>query len=120
MPRLKKKSISKSVTGELPGNIQLQVDVHVCLLDAMTNNFPIKRSEIGANTVPSKPPIGADAQGWGIGLASFGEYFRHCREIYKFYVHKPRYTEETIDKTFPDIVLHLTEKILDQFNGTDK
>jgi len=119
MPKLKK-PISISVTGELPGNIQLQVDVHVCLLDAMTDTFPITRKEIGANTVPSKPPIGANARGWGIGLASFGEYLRQCREIYKFYVHKPRYTEETIDKKFPDIVEYLTQKILDQFQGKEE
>jgi hypothetical protein len=120
MTRLKKKPATLGIVGALPDNTQMQVDVHVCLQDAMTDNFPIKRPEIGADTVPSKPPIGADAQGWGICLASFGEYLRQCREIYKFYVHKPRYTGETIDKTFPDIVLYLTQKILDQFNGKDK
>jgi hypothetical protein len=115
-----KKSTRLDVTGTLSDSSQMQVDVHVCLLDAMTDNFPIKRSEISSNTVPSKPPIGADGQGWGICLASFGEYLRQYREIYKFYVHKPRYTDETIDKTFPDIVLYLTHKILDQYSGKDK
>jgi hypothetical protein len=102
---------------ELPGNMQMQVDVHVCLLDAMTDDLPIKRSDIDANTVPSKPPIGANAQGWSICLAHFGEYLHKLRQIYTFYVHKPCYTEETIDKRFPEIVLYLTQKILDQIPG---
>jgi hypothetical protein len=104
----------------LPGDTQMQVDVHVCLLDAMTDNFPIRRSEIGAKTVPSKPPIGADAQGWGLCLAGFGEYLHQLRPVYAFYVHKPRYTEETIDEPFPAIVLYLKQKILAQFGGEDE
>lgn len=119
MPRLKKKSTRLRVTGTLPDSSQMQVDVHVCLLDAMTDNFPIKRSDIGANTVPSKPPIGADTQGWGICLAGFGDYLRRYRDVYAFYVHKPRYTEETIDKRFPEIVLYLKQKIIAQYNGKD-
>jgi hypothetical protein len=104
----------------LPGDIEMQVDTHVCLLDAMTDNFPIKRSEIGAKTVPSKLPIGADAQGWGICLAGFREYLHQRRPIYAFYVHKPRYTEETIDEPFPAIVLYLKQKILAQFGGEEE
>jgi hypothetical protein len=118
MPRLKK-STSLSTTATFPDNSQIQVDIHVCLLDAMTDNFPIKRSDIDANTVPSKPPIGAVPKGWGICLASFGDYIRRYREIYAFYVHKPLYTEETIDKKFPDIVLYLKKKIIAQYSGKE-
>ncbi len=119
MPKLKKNPPAPNVTGTLPDNSQMQVDVHVCLLDAMTDNFPITRSEIGADTVPSKPPIGADVQGWGICLASFGDDLRRYREAYAFYVHKPRYTEETIDKRFPEIVLYLKQKVIAQYGGKD-
>lgn len=103
----------------LPTETQLQVDVHICLLDAMTDHFPIRRTDIGPTTVPSKPPIGADAQGWGSCLASFGEYLRRLRQIYGFYVHKPRYTDDTLSKPFPDIVLYLKTKLVGQFEGKD-
>lgn len=107
-------------TAALPGDIQMQVDVHVCLLDAMTDKFPIERSEIGSKTVPSKPPIEADSGGWGPCLAAFGEYLKQLRPVYAFYVHKPRYTQETIDKPFPDIVLYLKQKVLAQFLGNEE
>lgn len=102
-------------TSALPGDIQMQVDVQVCLLDAMTDNFPITRAEIDHKTVPSNPPIGADTQGWGICLASFVDSLHRLRPVYAFYVHKPRYTEETINKPFSDIVAYLKQKILAQF-----
>lgn len=93
----------------------MQADSQRYLLNAMTDHFPIKRSEIGPRTVPSQPPIGADSQGWGICLASFGEYLRELRPVYIFYVHKPRYTVETIDQPFSDTVLYLKQKALAQF-----
>jgi hypothetical protein len=98
----------------------MQVDVHVCLLDAMTDNFPVRRSDIGPQTKPSNPPISADAQGWGVCLASFGDYLRHLRPIYGFYVHKPKYTADTLNSEFPEIVLYLKQKILAQFRGSDR
>lgn len=107
-------------SGGLPGRLQILVDVHSCLLDAMTDNFPIKRHEVAKDTVPSKRPIEADGQGWGICLASFAEYLRSLRPIYAYYVHKPVYTKETIDSKFSDIVLYLTEKTVAQFVGGEK
>jgi hypothetical protein len=101
----------------IPGDIQMQVDVHVCLLDAMTDHFPIKRSDIEPGTVPSKPPIEADEGAWGICLASFGERLRELRSVYSFYVHKPKYTTETLESRFSDTVLFLKERIVAQLFG---
>ena len=95
----------------IPGDLQMQVDVHVCLLDAMTDHLAIKRSDIEPDTIPSKFPIVADEGAWGICLSSFGERLHELRPVYAFYVHKPRYTTETIDSRFSDTVLFLKERI---------
>jgi hypothetical protein len=106
-----------ALAAALPGDAQLQVDIHVCLLDAMSE-LPIARSDIGADTVPSKTAR-LDVGAWGICLARFEGRLRQFRPIYLFYVHKPRYTQETFDKRFPEIVLYLKLRILAQFSGTE-
>jgi hypothetical protein len=119
MPRLKKNK-SLRAKEELPDNDQMLADTNVCLTKAITDRFPIQSSELREDTVPSKL-AGADAGAWGMCLATFGKYIRQYRgEVYIFYKHKTNYTVETINKTFPGIVLYLTQKILDQFNGKDK
>jgi hypothetical protein len=121
-----RRAVSSAATGQprgaqaLPGDIQVQVDVHVSLLDAMTDHFPIKRSDVDSDTVPSGRPLETDEGGWGVCLAGFGECLRRVRPVYAFYVHKPRYTTETIDRRFADTVLFLKGRILAQFLGEDK
>ena len=52
-------------------------------------------------------------------LARFEARLRQFRPLYLFYVHKPRYAQETFDKRFPDIVLYFKLRILAQFSGTE-
>jgi hypothetical protein len=120
MPRLKKKLAPSGLKGKLSDNSQLQSDVIYCLLNAMTDCFRITLQEIKPSTVvPSKPPINADEQGWEICLADFGRHLCLHNVIYVFYVHKPRYTEETLNKKFSDIVFYLKKKIIAQHEGRD-
>jgi hypothetical protein len=103
----------------LPEGVQLRVDVHLCLLDAMTDAFPIRREDIEGKTVPSDAPIGADAQGWGVCLAKFSEYIRHLRPIYSFYVHKPKYTTDTLSLSVTETIGYLKARLLGQFDGSE-
>lgn len=119
LPRAYAMSTMTETLSSSPGDLQLQVDVHSCLLDAMTDCFPIARASINATTVPSNPPIGADGQGWGICLASFAEYLASLRPFYAFYVHKPAYTIATLSQPFPAIVMYLKERVRAQFFGSE-
>lgn len=101
----------------LPGGYAMRADVQSCLLDAMTDSFPVQREEIEADTIPSEKPIGADAQGWGICLATYAGAIRARRAIYAAYVHRPRYTQETLDKPFAEIVDYLQQELLAQVTG---
>ena len=103
----------------LPGDTQLHVDIHVCLLDAITDSFPVKRSDVNAKWVPSKSKAGIDQQGWGICLAEFGSYLRQLRAVYAFYVHKPQYTVDTISLPFPAIVQYLAQHVVAQIKGKE-
>ena len=102
---------------DAPGEFQVRVDVYVSLLDAMTDNFPIARSDITLATVPSEDPIGADSQGWGICLAGFAQYLAHNRPFYAFFDHRPAYTGETLDKPVSEIVDFLTAEVIEQSEG---
>src|SRR5258708_3192666 len=99
---------SPATSGTLPGDVQLRVDIQVSLLDAITDTFPITRAEVDEEWSPSGAKI--DSQGWGSCLAAFAQDFKHTREAYRFYNHRPRYTEETIDLAFLEIVRFLNEK----------
>jgi len=102
---------------DLPGAYVIRADVQTCLLDAMTDCFPISRDEIEADTVPSKKPIGADAQGWGICLVTYAGNIKARRAAYAAYTHRPRYTQETFDKPFPEIVDYFQKELLAQVTG---
>lgn len=102
---------------DVPGDLQIRVDVYVSLLDAITDHFPIKRSEVKDDTVPSANPIGADGQGWGICLATFALYLARNRAIYAFYDHRPAYTSATLDKPVSEIVSFLTAAVVEQSKG---
>lgn len=104
-------------SGQLPGDLQIRVDVHVCLVDAITDHFPITRPEVLPTTVPSADPIGADAQGWGICLATFASYIRTLRPIYGFYVHQPIYTQDTLSKPLSQIIAYLAKALVKQAKG---
>ncbi len=116
MPKSKKKL---GLKGKLSDNSQLQSDVIYCLLNSMTDHFPITRPDIKPNTIPAKPPINAKEGAWEICLADFGSHLCRHNVIYVFYVHKPRYTEETINKKFFEIVLYLKKKLIAQHAGRD-
>jgi hypothetical protein len=103
--------------GQLPGDMQIRVDVHICLLDSMTDNFPIARPDILPTTVPSANPIGADSQGWGICLATYAGYLATLRPIYGFYVHQPAYTQDTLSKPVSEIITYLAKALVDQAKG---
>ena len=107
----------RASSGELPGDVQMRVDVQLCLMDAMTDIFPITRSEIELDTVPSGRRIGADGQGWGMCLADYAERISGLRDVYASYVHRPRYTQETLDEPFSAIVDYLREKLVAQVAG---
>ena len=102
---------------DVPGDLQIRVDVYVSLLDAITDHFPIKRSEIKDDTVPSANPISADAQGWGVCLATLALYLARNRAIYAFYDHRPAYTSATLDKPVSETVSFLTAAVVEQSKG---
>lgn len=102
----------------LPGPVLLRSDVSVCLKDVITDHIPVVRSEIGAETQPSK--LGKmDRQGWGTCLYLFELYLQIRRPIYAFYDHKPRYTQDTFDMKFPKIIDYLARRIVAQYNGNE-
>lgn len=109
--------VAASGFADVPGDLQIRVDVYVSLLDAITDHFPIERSEIKDDTVPSDDPISADAQGWGICLATFALCLTRNRPVYAFYDHRPAYTAATLDKPVSEIVSFLTEAVIEQSEG---
>jgi hypothetical protein len=104
-------------SGALPGDFVIRADVQSCLLDAMTDSFPITRDQIQHDTKPSDRPIGADAQGWGICLQVYAGAIRSRRAAYGAYTHRPIYTTETRAKGFSDIVNYLVGKLVAQLLG---
>ena len=107
----------EGLTAPLPGEGQIRADVYTCLLDAITDQFPVARPDIEHDTVPSKNPIGADGQGWGICLATFAAYLHSLRPAYIFYVHKPAYTQATLDEPVSKIVPYLAKAVITQAKG---
>lgn len=103
--------------GGLPGDFVIRADVQACLLDAMTDCFPITRDKIQHDTKPTDRPIGADGQGWGICLQVYAAGIRARRPVYAAYTHRPIYTTETLSKEFSEIVNYLVGKLLAQLLG---
>lgn len=99
---------------DLPGDIQIRVDIHVCLLDAMSDQFGIARSDIKSDTVPSDEPIGALEVGWGMCLARFERYLQQLRPLYAAYDHQERYAAETLGEPFAAIKSFLYERLIEQ------
>jgi hypothetical protein len=104
------------LVAELPGDVQIRIDIHVCLLDAMADQFGISRSDIGSDTVPSEDPIAATAVGWGTCLARFERYLQELRPLYGAYDHQERYTEATLDLEFSAIKTYLYEALIEQLD----
>ena len=99
---------------ELPGDVQIRIDIHVCLLDAVADQFGIARTDIKPETVPSEDPIAALAVGWGMCLARFERYLQELRPLYAVFDHEERYTEATLNLPFAEIKDYLYEHLLEQ------
>jgi|GEM_PF-7051753 len=98
----------------IPGDVQIRIDVHVCLLDAMADQFGISREKIGAETVPSEEPIAASPVGWGMCLTRFERYLHELRPLYAAFDHQERYAEETLDLPFSKTKVYLYERLIEQ------
>lgn len=99
---------------ELPGDVQIRIDIHVCLLDSVADQFGIARKDIKADTIPSEDPIAALAVGWGMCLARFERYLQELRPLYAAFDHEERFTEATLDLPFAEIKVFLYERLLEQ------
>jgi hypothetical protein len=101
----------------LGGDMQIRTDVLVCLMDAITDRFPITRDEIELDLVPSGKEIGADEGGWGVCLQLYASYLRALRPVYGFYVHKPKYDKATLDLELHEIQIYLRNELVAQSGG---
>jgi hypothetical protein len=101
---------------ELPGDVQIRIDIHVCLLDAIADQFGIARKDIKPDTVPSEDPIAALAVGWGMCLARFERYLHELRPLYAPFDHQERYTGATLDLSFSEIKEYLYQRLIEQLD----
>jgi hypothetical protein len=103
---------------ELPAPTLLRSDIMLCLKDVITDQLPVRRSDIQGSTKPGDLAE-MDIQGWGICLANFAAGLGRRRDIYEFYDHRERYTQDTFQIEFKDIYSYLEERIRGQFTGIE-
>ncbi|MGK6325428.1 hypothetical protein ACMGDM_20355 [Sphingomonas sp. DT-51] len=101
----------------IPGDVQIRIDVHVCLLDAMADQFGIPREKILAETVPSVDPIAASPVGWGMCLTRYERYLHDLRALYLGFDSEERYAEDTLELPFSKIKVYLYEKLIEQLGA---
>jgi len=103
--------------GEFPGPVQFRVDVHVALLDAITDRTVWARDEILPDWAASEKDVAEVA--WALCLTTFERRLEELDPIYAFYVHRPIYTAETHTTAFTDTVTYLMAKIRGQLDGAE-
>ena len=100
-----------------PGDVQIRVDVHVCLLDAIADQFRMPRKKIKAETVPSEDPIAASPVGWCMCLTRFERYLHELRPLYLVFDNEERFAEDTLDLPFSEIKVYLYERLIEQLDS---
>jgi len=97
--------------------VQIRIDVHVCLLDAIADQFRMPRKKIKAETVPSEDPIAASPVGWGMCLTRFERYLHELRPLYLVFDNEERFAEDTLDLPFSEIKVYLYERLIEQLDS---
>lgn len=101
----------------IPGDVQIRIDVHVCLLDAMADQFGLPREKIMAETIPSADPIAASPVGWGMCLTRYERYLHDLRALYRGFDNEERFANDTLEISFSEIKVYLYQRLIEQLGA---